>query len=589
VGDVSSFRPSHFSIGSVVDSGSDEPDGSAVIIDDSVGFGDTTLGTLGPLLAAGVRPSDLASGFEDAHLVTLYYLFRVYAATSSINAYDGENAVEAWMDGVQRTERHVRGIHLLAASQKSWGLLMELVEDSLVATLYRLAKGERAQALFTDVRKDTALSRFLVPIRPQKPVVVPTDDTKDDAGSAKSDGGDDTAESDAGEHTDSDAEDAAATADASGKKKPSGKASKKAKKAGGKKGGKSASAKSKKAGGVADDGLDEDDAADKEAEASAGGAGAGNPFGDEWGLSDEERKFRAVQRIHEQLAQLVPDEELRTGVIRATHLAGEAVYGLFSHFAPSAPLMPATGMETLVIECKLVESGVVSRGTGLQLARQHGKEAAGEGLQPMEFLVALLHLSEMATPSLLGRAKAVLKTYATPAARFDFFITQYIQSKIRLTAADAVRRLLQDGGVRAAMAAYNKVLVTLFGSVAGAIAARAAAATGRMAAPVDDLEELTLQLHDWMKLVKDLDFVDSLTPAKLVELIFVNSQDSFDATGDADMSYDEFQEAMVALALARVPNPYMTVEVRLHVFFAERLVPQVRRKFPAVFLRIGTL
>jgi hypothetical protein len=92
-----------------------------------------------------------------------------------------------------------------------------------------------------------------------------------------------------------------------------------------------------------------------------------------------------------------------------------------------------------------------------------------------------------------------------------------------------------------------------------------------------------------VKLVRDLDFIDALTPVKFVQTIFVNSQDSFDATGDADMSYAEFEEAIVALGLARVPNPYMTIEVRLHVFFAERLLPMVRRKFPAVFLRVGAM
>merc|ERR1712146_807315 len=113
---------------------------------------------------------------------------------------------------------------------------------------------------------------------------------------------------------------------------------------------------------------------------------------------------------------------------------------------------------------------------------------------------------------------------------------------------------------------------------------------GRLAVTMnDDLDELTLQQSDWVKLVRDLDFIDSLTPQKFVELIFINSQDSFDATGDADMSYSEFLEAIVALALARVPNPYMTIDVRLHVFFAERLTPQVRRKFPAVFLRVGAM
>jgi hypothetical protein len=536
--------------------------GGTVLLDE--GFRATELGAVGPILAAGLRPSDLAAGYEDAHLLLLYYLMRSYAATSVLDCYSADNAIEPWMDGVQAAERHVRAIELATASAKSWALLLEVVEDSVFSTLYRLAKGERAQALFTDVRNDSALSRFLVPMKAERVAKVQIGPDGLDA----TDNGVSPTQAD----SESGAEPPAPGVGKKGAKHHKGSSSPRG-----------------TAAATLGIGADSDDERDD----TLGLPQPGQT--DSWGLSEEELVYRRIERIHEQLAALLPDAELRYELLQTANLFGETIYGLFSHFAPSLPIMPPTGMETLVIECKLVELGVVSRGTGLQLSRQHGKQSPGQGLVPMEFTVALVHLSEMSAPALLSRGgqgnAGNVRAYNTPAARLDFFLCQFIQSKIRMSTADAVRRLLQSGKVRAAISVYSKILQTLFGSIAGAIAARASASksTAQALLAGGGVEDLTLQMEDWVKLVRDLDFIDALTPVKFVQTIFVNSQDSFDATGDADMSYAEFEEAIVALGLARVPNPYMTIEVRLHVFFAERLLPMVRRKFPAVFLRVGAM
>ena len=545
------------SVDTMDDSGNDLE--SDVIALQDMGFSDTDLGTLGPLLSAGVRPGGPRQRLRGCPLHGAHVpLSELRRPPPPCGCTMGTCRWTLGWTRCKKAERHSRALDLLVASVKSWQLLLELVEDAAVGTLYRLAKGERAGALFADIRTDSALSRFLIPVTAEvQHFKMPAPDAVEDPDSGEGDNDDDSDPKDPSSiSTGGEAPLIELSSTAAGKK-PGGK-----KAADGAKGTKPGAKKSGSKLGKKD-------------EAPLPPVEVEKPFQD---LDEEVDERQAdLQRIHAQLTTLIPDERYRKELIQGTHLAGDSIYGLFSHFAPSSPMMPPTGLETMIIDCKLVEQGVVARGTGLQLARQHGKAGQG-GLSPMEFVVALVHLSEMATPSLFGRTAAALKTYATPASRFDYFITQFIQAKVRLTAADAVRRLMQGGAVSATMSTYSKMLQTLFGSAAGAAAARAATAAKanghhNLAQPPSDFDELSLQLEDWTKLAKDLELIDALTPLKFVQTIFANSQDSFDATGDADMSYTEFEEAMVALALARVANPYMSIAVRLHVFFGERLVP----------------
>eukprot|EP00995_Heteronema_vittatum_P008161 NODE_3333_length_680_cov_174.709984_g2368_i0.p1 GENE.NODE_3333_length_680_cov_174.709984_g2368_i0~~NODE_3333_length_680_cov_174.709984_g2368_i0.p1 ORF type:complete len:92 (+),score=44.55 NODE_3333_length_680_cov_174.709984_g2368_i0:30-278(+) len=67
-------------------------------------------------------------------------------------------------------------------------------------------------------------------------------------------------------------------------------------------------------------------------------------------------------------------------------------------------------------------------------------------------------------------------------------------------------------------------------------------------------------------------------------VIFANVQDGEDVGGDGELSFREFNEALVAIGLYRTPSPLIPPAVRLDIFINRQLFPQIRLKLPKLKL-----
>ena len=502
----------------------------------------------GPLIAAGIRAADLLSGHEESHLFLLYCLFRIYedstiidvsptaisdaaAATgtdedrisasiarskkkapSCIGTGYGSPAPMSLVNSramtADRADTATLSFRLAFQTRQAWKTVVAFVEESLMVTLHRLARGHRAATVFQDTKEASALRRFLLPIA----------SSKDDGG--HDDGG----------------------------------------------------------------GL----------ERFAGGARSGAA------VTEAEGSLEALSAI-------VVNPAARNELIEATHVHGSTLQALFGQFAPAAPVITPPQFETLLGECRLFDKGLLPRGTGISTAKRFARHNVRGALTPLEFVVALVHVSEVAFPLVSHTIPEANLQYSNAALRFGYFLTHIVMSRVKLVMMDAVKAIMQEGPVASAVSGYSRVLRVLFGSAAsmgkGASEAsrnlREAAARKRDGGESDDDDgnpssgaergsDLSLTSGEFLKLMRDLDFVDAhMLPPKLAHLIFQSAQDCFDESGDADMSYGEFEEAMIAVALTRTTNPFLTPAVKIHSFFSEKLIPQVRKKFPAVFLKLG--
>jgi hypothetical protein len=66
--------------------------------------------------------------------------------------------------------------------------------------------------------------------------------------------------------------------------------------------------------------------------------------------------------------------------------------------------------------------------------------------------------------------------------------------------------------------------------------------------------------------------------------MFDGLQDDEDAAGDAEMSFKEFLEAMVAIGLFKCPHPLYPPEQRMKQFITTVLLQRVRVRYPKLNL-----
>ena len=92
----------------------------------------------------------------------------------------------------------------------------------------------------------------------------------------------------------------------------------------------------------------------------------------------------------------------------------------------------------------------------------------------------------------------------------------------------------------------------------------------------------TLSLDEWTKFCKELEFVDAATSRNDVMMFFNCSQDSEDATSSSEMSCKEWFEAIFLVGLSRESNPLLCPHIRFMSFVKDKLIPVLKRKFPAI-------
>lgn len=88
----------------------------------------------------------------------------------------------------------------------------------------------------------------------------------------------------------------------------------------------------------------------------------------------------------------------------------------------------------------------------------------------------------------------------------------------------------------------------------------------------------TMNMKEFMKLMKDKKLLDSRLPHKMVHQLFQNVQnddaafEEDDDDMDAEVDYDEFVESIAAVACIVFPNPYVAFEQRIERFILSRLL-----------------
>ncbi len=93
----------------------------------------------------------------------------------------------------------------------------------------------------------------------------------------------------------------------------------------------------------------------------------------------------------------------------------------------------------------------------------------------------------------------------------------------------------------------------------------------------------TMNMKEFMKLMKDKKLLDSRLPHKMVHQLFQNVQnddaafEEDDDDMDAEVDYDEFVESIAAVACIVFPNPYIAFEQRIERFILTRLLIGERR------------
>ena len=93
----------------------------------------------------------------------------------------------------------------------------------------------------------------------------------------------------------------------------------------------------------------------------------------------------------------------------------------------------------------------------------------------------------------------------------------------------------------------------------------------------------TMNMKEFMQLMKDKKLLDSRLPHKMVHQLFQNVQnddaafEEDDDDMDAEVDYDEFVESIAAVACILFPNPYIAFEQRIERFILTRLLVGEKR------------
>lgn len=282
------------------------------------------------------------------------------------------------------------------------------------------------------------------------------------------------------------------------------------------------------------------------------------------------------------LQQLCPAPQERHRVILAVTLNVHAVHELFEHFSGRAPIMTADGLATFARECGASEL-IGGDGAVRRIFADCAQYEPDRGLHPPEFIVACLRLADAALPPTQGRGLS---------QRFEMFLARHVHARLRLVTSEPMRRVMQHPAVAAVLNTVRGGLDVFFQSVANkrVDAADAAVSLARDESSASGFggtpAAVTLTEGAFVKLLRDLGLCDDRLSAKDAAEMFHNSQDAFDDSGMSDMSAPEFVEAISAVGLWRIPNPYYSSAARLNIFFNERLLPAIGKRFPSIFSKM---
>eukprot|EP00854_Cymbomonas_tetramitiformis_P006547 gene6547-7844_t len=131
--------------------------------------------------------------------------------------------------------------------------------------------------------------------------------------------------------------------------------------------------------------------------------------------------------------------------------------------------------------------------------------------------------------------------------------------------SDPFRKSMQAPEVEKVLATHSKSLQKIFAYYAGADKG-------------DTKGSTSINAQEFIKLVKDCQLLDNaLTEAQIMSIFAYIQHDELDGAGMAEqMDFQEFQEALGAITMYKISNPYLPTHQRLDTFINNMLIPKAK-------------
>ena len=207
-------------------------------------------------------------------------------------------------------------------------------------------------------------------------------------------------------------------------------------------------------------------------------------------LMEEDPLLAEKKYASSALLSLVTNNPQREELVKVLQLQSEVFLLAFRHYAQKASELPFSAFEKLLVDCHIYDIAhcPFKKGSGMFIASKYAKMRPGNGLLPLEFVVALVHVAEEIVPaamlSLNATQSNTLEGPAPPesqiecrtaARRMSYFLSRFVLGHLHLSSHDNVRRLLQDTSVVACLAQFRPALQVVF----TVTAAKSAASGGK--------------------------------------------------------------------------------------------------------------